>query len=415
MSNYKISFTSLGCKVNSYETTKLQEAFASRGFIVVPHTSPADICIINTCAVTSISSAKSRQAVAKARKISPTAILVVTGCYTELSPNDINADLVFGKDKSHIVDTVCEFLSKHDIPGSNPTTPTMPATSAQFQNTEHHTRAYLKIQDGCNNFCSYCIIPHARGRETSRPFNDCLTEAHTLASQGYNEIVLVGINLSHFCNDNHPALLDLTQAIAEIPTIKRIRLSSLEPNIITEQFAARAASIPKLCPHFHISLQSGCSTTLKRMNRHYDFPQYLAAIRLLQSAMPNVNITTDVIVGFIGETELEHQESMENVKKCGFGKVHVFPYSLRQGTRAATPSFIEQNGGLVPDIIKTTRAKEMRQLGISMESQFLLSQKGKKSSILVEKDNGGYTPNYIYVNLDDGKIYPQNSIVDVII
>jgi threonylcarbamoyladenosine tRNA methylthiotransferase MtaB len=352
------------------------------------------------------------------RKINPNAIIVVTGCYSEISPQDIDADLTFGKDKTQVVDSVCKYIDEKSTANntsSNPATSTISSSNNPPQPIAHHTRAYLKIQDGCNNFCSYCIIPHARGRETSRPLADCLAEAKALATKGFHEIVLVGINLSRYTDNNHLALLDLAEQIATIPTISRIRLSSLEPNIITPQFATRAASIPKLCPHFHISLQSGCDTVLKRMNRHYTFSQYLSAIKTLQNAMLNVNITTDVIVGFIGETDAEHIQSLENIAKCGFGKVHVFPFSIRQGTRAADPSFIKQNGGLVPDDIKTARAKQMRDLAQKMEAEFLLSQKGKNSSILIEKDKRGYTPNYIYVKLDDNEVYPQNSIVDVVI
>ena len=335
----KVALHNLGCKVNAYETEAMQELLEKHGYEIVPFQEGADVYIINTCTVTNMADRKSRQMLHRARKMNPDSIVVACGCYVQARKDDIpdGIDIVIGNNKKQ---NIVEIL---DINHEKAYEDLHLSTAAE------HTRAYIKVQDGCNQFCSYCIIPFARGRVRSRSRDSVLEEVKTLAANGYKEVVLTGIHLSSYgidCDDN---LLSLILAIHEVDGIERIRLGSLEPRIITEEFVQTIAQLPKMCPHFHLSLQSGCNATLKRMNRRYTAEEYYEKCRLLRKYFRNPALTTDVIVGFPGETEEEFAESKAFVDKVDFYETHIFKYSRREGTKAAAMK------DQVPDQIKAVR------------------------------------------------------------
>ncbi len=344
----KISFHNLGCKVNSYETESMESLLAAEGFEIVPFDEPADVCVINTCSVTNIADRKSRQMIHKARKHNPDAIIVATGCYAQMFKDDLEAegcaDIIIGNNKKgEIVRLIKEYKDTclTEVPDLS--------KGCEYENlwltrTGDKTRAFIKIEDGCNNFCTYCIIPFARGRVRSRNIEDIVKETRRIATAGYKEIVLTGINLSSYGTDagkNEPLtpsprvhLIDVLEAVSGVEGIERIRISSLEPVIITEDFLERLAKLPKVCPHFHLSLQSGCDSVLSRMNRHYTTAEYLEKCRLLRKYFDHPAITTDVIVGFPGETEEEFETTRAFLKECSIYEAHVFKYSRRKGTKA---------------------------------------------------------------------------------
>ena len=346
----------LGCKVNSYETEAMQEMLMAAGYEIVDFNEKADVYIINTCSVTNMADRKSRQMIHRARKHNPDSIVVAAGCYVQTSSqqviDDLAVDIVIGNNqKNQLVELIHEFAKKNKkekvVSCVDINDGVYEYENLSVKTTGEHTRAFIKVQDGCNQFCSYCIIPFARGRVRSREVEDVVKEITGLARAGYQEVVLTGIHLSSYgLNENYnqvyrnqvvqEQLLALIEAVAEIEGIERIRLGSLEPQVITEEFAKRLANVKKFCPHFHLSLQSGCDETLKRMNRKYTVEEYKKGCEILRKYFSNPAITTDVIVGFPGETEEEFQETRDYLENIHFYEMHIFKYSKRQGTKAAT-------------------------------------------------------------------------------
>ena len=340
----KVAIHSLGCKVNSYEAESMEIMLRDEGYEIVPFSEDvqADIYIINTCSVTNIADRKSRQMLHKAKKMNPEAVVVAAGCYVQADPDGVKkdecVDIILGNNmKISIVEALNDYFG-----GSDKTSYLVDINdkyqeyeSLKINQTGEHTRAYIKIQDGCNQFCSYCIIPYVRGRVRSRKPEDIVNEVKTLAATGVKEVVLTGIHISSYGTDlENISLIELIEAIHEIEGIKRIRLGSLEPRIITEEFAKRIAGLEKICPHFHLSLQSGCDKTLKAMNRKYNTEEYYEGCVKLREVFDNPAITTDVIVGFPGETEEDFLETRKFLEKVHFYEMHIFKYSRRKGTVA---------------------------------------------------------------------------------
>ena len=399
----RVALHNLGCKVNAYELEAMQQMLEKAGYEIVPFAPGADVYIINTCTVTNIADRKSRQMLHKARKMNPDAIVIATGCYVQAQKDmekiDDAIDIVLGNNKKQDLLFVLENYRKEAgqqldvINLENP----VEYESLQLSETGEHTRAYLKVQDGCNQFCSYCIIPYVRGRVRSRKREDVLEEVQRLTQKGYQEFVLTGIHLSSYGVDCEDSLLSLIQAVHEIPGVKRIRLGSLEPRIVTEEFAQAIGSMPKICPHFHLSLQSGCNETLKRMNRRYTAEEYLEGCRLLRKYFDNPALTTDVIVGFPGETEEEFQQSREMIEEADFYETHIFKYSRRQGTRA------DRMENQIPEQTKTKRSHILIELGKKHQKNYMEKFLGKKAEILFEEQteiNGalywiGHTKEYL--------------------
>ncbi len=398
-----VALHNLGCKVNGYEIDVMQQKLQEKGYKIVPFDEQADIYIINTCTVTNIADRKSRQMLHRAKKQNPDAVVVAVGCYVQTGEETIEQDeaidLAIGnnrkKDIVSILDNYFENHVKKDIIDINHTNE---YEEMVLSKTAEHTRAYVKIQDGCNQFCSYCIIPYARGRVRSRREEDILSEVEGIVKSGYQEIVLTGIHISSYGIDKgEPKLLELLEKLNQIEGLKRIRLGSLEPRIITEEFVQRIHALPTICPHFHLSLQSGCDETLKRMNRHYTTGEYLEKVELLRRYFDNPAITTDVIVGFPGETEEEFATTKEFLKTVQFYEMHIFKYSKRQGTRAA----VMENQ--VPDTLKTKRSSELLQLEQEMSEAYRKSFVGKEVEVLFEEEkeiNGqsyqlGHTRQYV--------------------
>ena len=376
----------LGCKVNAYETEAMQQILEKAGYEIVPFQEQADVYVINTCSVTNMADRKSRQMIHRARKQNPDAVIVAAGCYVqtagERQEEDETIDIVIGNNKKHeLAERLEEFFEKHEKARA------MIDINCQkegyeelsLSRTAEHTRAFIKVQDGCNQFCTYCIIPYARGRVRSRSRDSVLDEVKTLSANGYKEVVLTGIHLSSYgidCDDN---LLSLILAIHEVEGIERIRLGSLEPRIITEEFAQTIAKLPKMCPHFHLSLQSGCNATLKRMNRRYTAEEYYEKCQLLRKYFDNPALTTDVIVGFPGETEEEFAESKAFVDKVDFYETHIFKYSRREGTKAAAMK------DQVPDQIKAARSAELLELNRKKQAVYEERLLGTTQEVLIEE------------------------------
>ena len=421
----KVALHNLGCKVNAYETEAMQEMLEKEGYEIVPFKEGADIYIINTCTVTNIADRKSRQMLHRARKMNPDAIVVAAGCYVQAQENehhelDSCIDIVIGNNKKQdLIQILDEYESKCKTEEVIDINHTNEYENLNLSRTGEHTRAYIKVQDGCNQFCSYCIIPFARGRVRSRSLEDVVQEVTTLSGNGYKEVVLTGIHLSSYGVDfeeqearKKTDLLTLILAVHEIPGIERIRLGSLEPRIITEEFAKTIAGLPKMCPHFHLSLQSGCDATLKRMNRRYTTGEYYEKCELLRKYFDHPALTTDVIVGFPGETEEEFEESKVFVDKVNFYETHIFKYSKREGTRAA----VMENQ--VPEQIKAERSAQLIELGAKKQEAYEKEMVGKDVEILVEESaqiNGkevqvGHTKEYIKVALESDENL-QNQIV----
>ena len=403
----KAAFYTLGCKVNQYETQALGEALAKEGFLIVPETQEADVYIINSCTVTAESDKKTRQAVRRFKREHPDSVVVLTGCmpqaYPEAATELIQADIVAGnRNNDKLPEMIKEYLeNRNRTVNVEEHEKDELFTACSISSFDERTRAAIKIEDGCNRFCSYCIIPYARGRVRSKPLDEIKKEAQTLADNGFEEIVLVGINLSSYGTDCSLTLCDAVRAVCEVEKVKRVRLGSLEPDHMTDEMIAGLRAQKKLCPQFHISLQSGCSATLKRMNRHYDAPEYERICKALRENFENCTITTDVMVGFAGETDEEFAESLEFVKTIGFEKVHVFPYSQREGTRAAKfPDQLDRK-------TKQERAKAMADTANEIRKAFLNSQIGKTVEVLAEtkaQDGSctGYTANYTPVTIKSG-------------
>lgn len=381
----KAALHNLGCKVNAYETEAMQELLEEHGYEIVPFKEGADIYIINTCTVTNMADRKSRQMLHRARKMNPHAIVVACGCYVQAKSDELDEciDIVVGNNRKK---DIIEILKEYER-GREGTCQEMVDINhtkeyeeMHLTRTAEHTRAYIKVQDGCNQFCSYCIIPYARGRVRSRDHESVLREVQGLASNGYKEVVLTGIHLSSYGMDTGDHLLNLILDIHEVPGIQRIRLGSLEPRIITEEFARTLASLPKMCPHFHLSLQSGCDATLKRMNRRYTAEEYYEKCVLLRKYFYNPALTTDVIVGFPGETEEEFAQSKAFVDKVNFYETHIFKYSRREGTLAAKME------NQVPETVKTVRSNELLELSRRKQRNYEEALIGTTQEVLMEEE-----------------------------
>ena len=386
----KAAFLSLGCKVNAYETEVIQKSFEDQGFETVPFDEKADVYVVNTCTVTNIADRKSRQMLHKAKKGNNDAVVIAVGCYVQAPQctlvTDDSVDILVGNnEKSKVYEKYAEYVRFREE-GREYIKKHPDDQGAEYENlfvtsAGERTRANIKIQDGCNQFCTYCIIPYVRGRIRSRRLEDILSEAKALANAGYKEIVLTGIHVSSYGKDFdcEVSLIDVLEALNDVEGIERIRLSSLEPRVVTDEFAKRVSALSKVCPHFHLSLQSGSAGVLKRMNRHYTPSEYLEAVERLKKVYDRPAITTDIIVGFPGETEEEFLETCEFAKACGFSKIHIFPYSIRTGTKAA------EMEGQLPESLKKERAGRLarveRELAESYRSTFI----GQEDLVLFEE------------------------------
>ena len=406
----KVALHNLGCKVNAYETEAMAQKLEDAGYEIVPFNEKADVYIINTCSVTNMADRKSRQMLHKAKKMNEDAVVVAAGCYvqtaTEKLLEDLSVDILIGNNKKK--DIVEELQKYFDDNKYNKNVIDINATNEyeelELATVTEHTRAYIKIQDGCNQFCSYCIIPYARGRIRSREFDNIKQEVTELAQKGFKEIVLTGIHLSSYGN-NENKLIDVVEMIAGIEGVERIRLGSLEPNIVTEDFAKRLAKVDKICQHFHLSMQSGCDNTLKRMNRHYTSDEYFEKCELLRKYFDNPAFTTDVIVGFPGETQEDYEISREFIKKVRFSELHVFKYSKRDGTVAAKME------NQIPEPVKTERSEDLIKVGEKLTMEYRRKFIGKKVSVLFEEiinvagENYwvGHTKEYIKVIMKSDK------------
>ena len=418
----KVALHNLGCKVNAYETEAMQEMLEHAGYEIVPFQEGADIYVINTCTVTNIADRKSRQMLHRARKMNPDAVVVAAGCYVQAQAEkqviDPCIDIVLGNNKKQDLLTALQaYEEAHgDLREVIDINHTKEYENLHLTKQGEHTRAYIKVQDGCNQFCSYCIIPYARGRVRSRAKEDVVAEVTDLAKNGYQEVVLTGIHLSsygiHFENEDN--LLSLIRAVHEIEGINRIRLGSLEPRIITEEFVQAIAALPKMCPHFHLSLQSGCNETLKRMNRRYTSEEFYEKCEILRKYFEKPALTTDVIVGFPQETEEEFETTYEFLKKICFYETHIFKYSKREGTKAAVMQ------GQIPEQIKAKRSARLIELGEKNRRAYEESFLGKTVEVLVEEKsdvNGkemwtGHTKEYMKIALESEKNL-QNCILNV--
>ena len=399
----KIAFHTLGCKVNQYETEVMRESFIKNGYTVVPDNAPFDIIIINSCTVTAESDRKTRQTLNRFRKENPEAVIVLTGCmvqaFAEKSKDLTAADIIVGNtDVAKIEKSVHRFLQEGErIFEVSEHKRTERFNTPNIKEFAERTRAYMKIEDGCDRFCTYCIIPTARGFVRSKPIADIKKEAEELAKSGFIEIVLVGINLTSYGKGEDMNLCDAVDAVCEVEGIKRVRLGSLEPDHITDRMLMRLKAQEKFCPQFHLSLQSGCDATLKRMNRHYDTAFYRDLVTRIRNMFPDSAITTDIMVGFAGETEEEFLESVNFAKEMGFAKSHIFAYSRRSGTVAYNLK------GQISKQEKSNRSKQMIEVTNQTEKEFLEGQIGKTVSVLFEtNENGfseGYTKNYTRVKV----------------
>lgn len=402
----KAALHNLGCKVNAYETEAMQQLLEKAGYEIVPFSEKADVYIINTCSVTNMADRKSRQMIHKAKKENPESIVVAAGCYVQTSEEeavlDKAIDIIIGNNKKHELVALLKQYEQRRKEGVLMDICDMNEKGREYEKlslekTAEHTRAFLKVQDGCNQFCSYCIIPYARGRVRSRRAEEVVEEVKTLASNGYHEVVLTGIHLSSYGIDHGDNLLRLIQQVHEVEGIERIRLGSLEPGIVTEDFVKELSSMEKICPHFHLSLQSGCDATLKRMNRRYDTKRYEEGCALIRKYFEHPAITTDVIVGFPGETEEEFAATEEFLRRIHFYEMHIFKYSKRRGTKAAVMP--EQ----VPEQIKAERSAKLIALGQEMSEEFRSEYAGTNQEVLLEEEviiDGnayftGYTKEYV--------------------
>jgi len=398
----KAAFITLGCKTNTYDTQAMIKILKDAGYEIADNKERADVIIINTCAVTNISEAKSRQAIRRAVKLNPDAVIIAAGCYSQISPEQVikidGVDAVVGtKDRSRLNEIIAEAKKQKSVNVSGITDEHIfePLTVTEFG---EKTRAFIKIQEGCDNYCSYCIIPYARGSARSRAPEDILSEVKSVVLSGHKEIILTGIHIASYGKDLYKtSLIDLAQRLNDIKELYRIRLGSLEPKLLTEDFLRRLAALKKICPSFHISLQSGCDKTLKNMNRKYNTDLYYEICENVRKYFPNCSLTTDVITGFPAETEQDFEISYEFCKKIGFMKIHVFPFSLKKGTTAEhiNPKVVKS------EILK--RSEKLIALSNSLQDSFNISHIGQTAEVLFEKQkngfNYGYTDNYIYVKV----------------
>lgn len=413
----KVASHALGCKVNQYESEAIAELFAQKGYEIVDIDEWADIYIINTCTVTNFGDKKSRQLIRKVKRQNPEAVVAAIGCYAQTAPDEIKniegVNLIIGtKGRKDIVDLVESYVPEMGVVS----TVGQIAKEREFEHLTisklaDRTRAYLKIQDGCSQFCSYCIIPYARGPIRSRDPEDIMDEVKVLAENGFKEIILTGIHVASYGKDlKGVTLLDVIKRVQAQEGIERIRFSSVEPNIVTEEFASELSKLNKVCDHFHLSLQSGCDRTLKRMNRKYDAAGYERAVEILRKYFPNVAITTDIIAGFPDETDEDFEKSLEFAKKIGFAKIHAFPYSPKRGTPAAVMP------NQILNAVKNERTSRLIEASDRMADEFIKSFEGRVMPVLYEREiehniYEGYTTNYIRV-LSESSENIKNKIID---
>ncbi len=421
----KVALHNLGCKVNAYEVEAMQQLLEQAGYEIVPFEPGADVYVINTCTVTNIADRKSRQMLHKAKKMNPDAVVVATGCYVQTDEGKLEkdeaVDLVLGNNqKKNIVEVLAEYEAEHQKQAHIiKINQTKEYEELEISRTAEHVRAYIKVQDGCNQFCTYCIIPYARGRVRSRAKEKIIQEVHKLAEAGYKEVVLTGIHLSSygvdFPEEKKEDLLTLIKGVNEVEGINRIRLGSLEPGIVTEEFARELSAMPKVCPHFHLSLQSGCDTTLERMNRRYRSAQYKERCEILRKYFENPALTTDVIVGFPMETEEDFQASYEFVRDIHFYETHIFKYSRRHGTKAA------KMDGQLTDAVKAVRSDKMLELNEVREKEYENTFLGKEMEVLLEEEVDiqgksyylGHTREYVKVAVPKLEKYSVNQELTV--
>ena len=396
-----IAICTLGCKVNQYETAAMERELAARGHALVPFEGPADAYVVNTCSVTAVSDRKSRQMIRRARKRSPDAVVAVCGCYAQTHREEVRAldvDLIAGTgDRMRFLDLLEGAVREREpVVSLDEALRRRSFEELPAGGLAARTRAMLKVEDGCVNFCAYCIIPYARGPVRSLPLERAAEQAASLAAAGYREIVLTGIEISSWGADlkNGLSLVDLIETVCAAAPGVRIRLGSLEPRTVTEDFCRRCADLPDLCPQFHLSLQSGCDETLRRMNRKYDTARYLQSVELLNSHFDRPALTTDLITGFPEETEEEFRQTLDLIRKCGFARMHIFPYSIRPGTPAA--EMVQ-----VPKAVKAERARRAAAAAEEMRRSYLQGCAGQTYPVLFEQPKGsrffGHAPNYTEV------------------
>lgn len=407
----KVALHNLGCKVNAYETEAMQQMLEEAGYEIVPFAPGADVYVINTCTVTNIADRKSRQMLHKAKKMNPDAIVVAAGCYVQTdakkAEEDASIDLIIGNNRKQELIPILEAYQKNHVKKQEmiDINQTREYEALHIDRTEEHTRAYIKVQDGCNQFCTYCLIPYARGRVRSRNIQDVVDEVRRLAASGCQEVVLTGIHLTSYGVDRpeeKESLIELICAVHEVEGIKRIRLGSLEPGIITEEFAKMVSGLSKFCPHFHLSLQSGCTDTLKRMNRRYTAEEYKEHCDILRKYFPSPALTTDVITGFPGETEEEFEKSKQFVEDIEFYETHIFPYSKREGTKAANMK------GQLPEQVKKERCRQLIETGKKHKLEYMEKFLGQEKEVLFETRQmidgvsywTGYTMEYLKVGIE---------------
>ncbi len=406
----KVAICTLGCKVNTYESEAVKKQFEEHGFVCVDFVEFADVYIINTCTVTHLGDRKSRQMIRRTKQLNPESTLIVMGCYAQVAPLDVKkikeVDIILGTDKkAQVYVSYEEFLkSRAKLDLVDDISKKCDFEELEVTSYEGRTRAILKVQDGCDNFCSYCIIPYARGRIRSRSLESSIKEAKRLAEHGFTEIVLVGIHLASYGRDTGVKLVDLLKCLNDIEGIRRIRMGSLEPTLFDEEFTKELARLPKICRHFHLSLQSGCDDTLKRMNRKYNTDDYRASVKRIRNAFDDAAITTDIMVGFPGETDEEFENSLNFAKEISFAEAHIFKYSIRKGTAA------EKMPCQIDPHIKEERSKRLIALTNDTRDEFLKSHIGKEVFVLFEREHKGQkgiyegkTDNYITVVAQNDK------------
>ncbi len=413
----KVAICTLGCKVNQYETQALEQELARRGHELVGFEEAADAYIVNTCSVTAVSDKKSRQMLRQAKRRSPDAVIAACGCYAQTHPEDVkklDPDVIAGtNDRAHFIDLLeraarekIRIVDVDDV-WQRRSFEVLPAGGMA-----NRTRAMLKVEDGCVNFCTYCLIPYARGRVRSLPMDEAAKQVRTLRAEGYREIVVTGIEISSYGADfaDGTSLIDLLELLAREGGDMRIRLGSLEPRTITEEFCARAARLPQLCPHFHLSMQSGCDATLKRMNRKYDTARFLESCELLRRYFDDPAITTDLITGFPEETEEEFAQTLAFIRRCGFADMHVFPYSIRPGTKAAEMKQVDMP-------VREERAARAAAAAQEMHEAYLARCVGRSFPVLFERDrqggSAGHAPNYMEVSVPQEGLHNQVKNVKV--
>lgn len=424
----KAALHNLGCKVNAYETEAMAQLLEKAGYEIVPFTKQADVYVINTCSVTNMADRKSRQMIHRAKAKNPDAVVVAAGCFVQKPDctlrEDRDVDLIIGNDRKHeLVELLEQVLESREGADGKERVFCRDINdrgevfeSFTLEHPQEHTRAFLKVQDGCNQFCSYCIIPYLRGRVRSKEAREVVREVELLAANGCKEIVLTGIHLSSYGLDREDSLLHLIKLVHEVEGIERVRLGSLEPRIVTEEFVRELSALPKLCPHFHLSLQSGCDETLRRMNRRYDTAEYREGCRLLRKYFDHPAITTDVIVGFPGETEEEFARTERFLEEIGFYEMHIFKYSVRKGTRA------EHMPMQIPEPVKAERSARLIALGERMSAEFRRHYLGSRQEVLLEEKHEyggnvyftGYTKEYVKAAVPAGE-HRANELVEGIV